>query len=95
MKKFETYYYKETAKAILLDFDYGYNVYEKVWLPKSQLNILEKLNPTDEHPGWCKIEIPVWLIKKQTPTHTYSNVSPALAIANFITKNNSDVHCCQ
>lgn len=90
MKKFIALYNRETTKAIQLTFDCGYNFYENVWLPKSQINFLDK----DEQ-GNCVVEIPVWLIKKQTPTHTYSNVSPALAIANFITKNNSDVHCCQ
>jgi len=90
MKKFIALYNRETTKAIQLTFDCGYNLYENVWLPKSQINFLDK----DEQ-GNCVVEIPVWLIKKQTPTHTYSNVSPALAIANFITKNNSDVHCCK
>ena len=88
MEKIIANYNRETSKAIQLTFDCGYNAYENVWLPKSQINFLDK----DEQ-GNCVVEIPMWLIKKQTPTHIYSSISPALAIANFATKNNTDVHC--
>jgi hypothetical protein len=62
--------FKETEKAIQVTFDYSTNwfekEFEKVWLPKSQVTILEQQN--EQHPAY--ISIPVWLINKTAPTNT-------------------------
>ena len=85
--KFTASYNQETEKAVQVSFDFGMKYFKNVWLPKSQL----KFEYKDE--GNCIVEIPMWLIKQQTPSHTYSNVSAAHAIANFATKNGTDVYC--
>lgn len=81
-------YNRETEKAIQLSFGYKMNEYSNVWIPKSQINFIDKNNQGD-----CIVEIPTWLINKQKPSHTYSGLSSANAIANYITKTGGDVYC--
>lgn len=86
--KTKAHYNRETEKAIQLSFDWGFKYYDNLWLPKSQLEFKDK----DNH-GNCIVEIPMWLLKKQIPSHVYNNISTSNVIANFITKNDGDVYC--
>tara|TARA_R110001632_G_scaffold46294_4_gene117617 strand:- start:1286 stop:1552 length:267 start_codon:yes stop_codon:yes gene_type:complete len=85
--KTTAFYNKETDKAIQLSFDWGFKYYDNLWLPKSQLKL------EMDNAGNCIVEIPMWLLKKQIPSHVYDNISTANVIANFITKNDGDVYC--
>ena len=86
--KFTAGYNRETEKAIQLSFSYKMNEYSNVWMPKSQLKFIDKNKQGD-----CVVEIPTWLINKQTPSYTHRGVSSANAIANFITRTGGDVYC--
>ena len=72
MKAITGFYTKETEKAICIRFDWGYNIYDNVWTPKSLLKIIDK----DEN-GNITFELPIWFINKQNPTNTYSNGNSA------------------
>ena len=86
--KFTASYNRETEKAIQLSFGYKMKEYSNVWMPKSQIKFIDK-----NEQGDCIVEIPIWLINKQKPSHTYSSLSPANAIANYITKTGGDIYC--
>ena len=86
-------YDRHTEKALRLSFDYGMKVYDNVWLPKSQLKFISDKLPCEHYVGHCVINIPMWLLNKQTPSHVYSNISPANAVANFITRTGGDIYC--
>tara|TARA_B100000768_G_C10949044_1_gene236880 strand:+ start:194 stop:463 length:270 start_codon:yes stop_codon:yes gene_type:complete len=81
-------YNRETGKAIQLSFSYKMNEYSNVWMPKSQLKFIDK-----NEQGDCIVDIPTWLINKQTPSHTYRGLSSANAVANFITRTGGDIYC--
>ena len=86
--KFTASYNRETEKAIQISFDWGMKYYDNLWLPKSQLKFEEKNNQ-----GNCIVDIPMWLLKKSTPSHVCSGISAANAVANFITRTGGDIYC--
>ena len=88
--KFTASYNRETEKAIQISFDWGMKHYSNVWMPKSQLNFDDKNDQGD-----CVVNIPLWLVQKQTPSKVYHNITVANAIANFITKTGGDIYCNQ
>lgn len=71
--------HNETDKAVCISFDWGDRVFKKVWLPKSQIEIVARCSDNIN----IDVRIPFWLIKKLTPTDFYNGNSNSVWVSIF------------